>query len=69
MNACQIIERALEDKIMKGEIPPGVYDTGSSYVCVTLGGIDGDEILFYWQDTVYDINDHISPSDITTRRF
>jgi len=64
MSTRREIEIALEDKIVKGEAPTGVYDTGLVYVIATLGGVDGDEVMFEWQDCVHDIRDCLLESDV-----
>lgn len=45
------LEKLLEDKVMKGELQCGLYDTGLMYVRVYLAGDDMDDVCFEWFDS------------------
>lgn len=45
------LEKQIEEKVTKGEMPCGLYDTGLMYVSVYLGGDDMDDVCFEWFDS------------------
>ena len=53
------LEKTIEDKITKGEMPCGLYDTGICFVAVSLDKTDGDTVKFQWFDHALNISDHI----------
>ena len=42
------LEGLIEDKVVKGEMPCGLFDTGVQIVRVYLGGDDFDTVCFEW---------------------
>jgi len=51
------LEKKIEDKIVKGEMSCGLYDTGFSYVY--LDSADGDTVMFKWFENSRDIGRYI----------
>lgn len=50
------MEKLIEDKMMKGEMSAGLFDTGLSHVLVDIAG---DSISFRWFDHIESIEDFI----------
>lgn len=53
------LEKLIEDKVVKGEMPCGLYDTGVQIVSVYLGGVDFDRVCFEWFPHVETIETYI----------
>lgn len=57
------IEKSLEDKIVKGEAPLGLYECGIGIVLAELGGAELDTIQFVWFDETYMLNNYVTPTE------
>lgn len=53
---CNELEAIIEDKIVKGEMSCGLYDTGFCFVYVFL---TGDLVRFKWFERVAKIDNYI----------
>jgi len=53
------LEKKIEDKVAKGEMSCGLYDTGFSYVYVYLDSANGDAVMFKWFENSRDIGRYI----------
>ena len=42
------LEKLIEEKVVKGDMDCGLYDTGVQIVSVFLGGDDFDDVCFEW---------------------
>lgn len=54
------LEKAIEDKVTKGEMPCGLYDAGVVFVSVYLGGEEFDTVEFEWFESPININEYIT---------
>jgi len=44
------LEKLIEEKVTKGGMPCGLYDTGTGIVHVYLDDVVGDTVCFRWHD-------------------
>ena len=52
------LERRIEDRVTKGEMCCGLYDTGLWYVYVYLNDVDAD-VCFEWFDNAMELDESI----------
>jgi hypothetical protein len=53
------LEKLIEEKVTKGGMHCGLYDTGIGIVHVFLDDIVGDTVCFRWHDQPESIEDYI----------
>jgi len=55
----QELEKKIEEKVVKGEMACGLYNTGFCFVYVYLDSCFGDTVMFKWFENSRDIGRYI----------
>ena len=53
------LEKLIEEKVTKGEMPCGLYDTGIWIIHVYLDNVVGDTVCFTWHEHPQHIDSYI----------